>query len=79
LYQCGEIKRLYFLFIEKELLKVLIISASATESEQASAKHGHEIVQVTKDGCPVIFHDNFIYTQQDVSLSIALFKCPTAI
>jgi glycerophosphoryl diester phosphodiesterase len=38
-----------------------------------------KILQVTKDGCPVIFHDNFIYTQQDVSLSIALFKCPTTI
>lgn len=26
-------------------------------------------VQVTKDGCPVIFHDNFIYTQQDGEIS----------
>ncbi|NP_001169348.1 Glycerophosphodiester phosphodiesterase GDPD1, chloroplastic-like [Zea mays] len=26
-------------------------------------------VQVTRDGCPVIFHDNFIYTQQDGQVS----------
>ncbi|KAJ1270712.1 hypothetical protein BS78_06G072900 [Paspalum vaginatum] len=26
-------------------------------------------VQVTKDGCPVIFHDNFIYTEQDGEIS----------
>jgi len=23
-------------------------------------------LQVTKDGCPVIFHDNFIYTEENV-------------
>jgi glycerophosphoryl diester phosphodiesterase len=26
----------------------------------------HFVFQVTKDGCPVIFHDNFIFTEQDV-------------
>lgn len=26
-------------------------------------------VQVTKDGCPVIFHDNFIFTEQDGKIS----------
>ncbi|KAL6874380.1 hypothetical protein ACP4OV_013400 [Aristida adscensionis] len=26
-------------------------------------------VQVTKDGCPVIFHDNFIFTEQDGEIS----------
>ncbi|OEL38453.1 Glycerophosphodiester phosphodiesterase GDPD2 [Dichanthelium oligosanthes] len=26
-------------------------------------------VQVTKDGCPVIFHDNFIYTEQNGEIS----------
>ncbi|RCV33352.1 hypothetical protein SETIT_7G077400v2 [Setaria italica] len=26
-------------------------------------------VQVTKDGCPVIFHDNFIYTQENGEIS----------
>ena len=27
----------------------------------------YRILQVTKDGCPIIFHDNFIYTEEDVS------------
>ncbi|CAD6250904.1 unnamed protein product [Miscanthus lutarioriparius] len=26
-------------------------------------------VQVTKDGCPIIFHDNFIFTQEDGKIS----------
>jgi glycerophosphoryl diester phosphodiesterase len=26
-------------------------------------------VQVTKDGCPIIFHDNFIYTEEDGKIS----------
>uniref|UniRef100_A0A453BVN7 glycerophosphodiester phosphodiesterase n=1 Tax=Aegilops tauschii subsp. strangulata TaxID=200361 RepID=A0A453BVN7_AEGTS len=26
-------------------------------------------VQVTKDGCPIVFHDNFIYTEQDGKIS----------
>jgi hypothetical protein len=36
------------------------------------------VFQVTKDGCPVIFHDNFIFTEQDVSsklpINISLHK-----
>jgi glycerophosphodiester phosphodiesterase len=26
-------------------------------------------LQVTKDGCPIIFHDNFIYTEEDGKIS----------
>jgi len=26
-------------------------------------------LQVTKDGCPVIFHDNFIYTEENGEIS----------
>jgi len=29
-------------------------------------------LQVTKDGCPIIFHDNFIFTQEDVSSYVVL-------
>uniref|UniRef100_A0A0D9W4B5 glycerophosphodiester phosphodiesterase n=1 Tax=Leersia perrieri TaxID=77586 RepID=A0A0D9W4B5_9ORYZ len=51
--------------IRREVVKENSLRSFNAAARVAGVSHVEFDVQVTKDGCPVIFHDNFIFTEQD--------------
>ncbi|VAH47337.1 unnamed protein product [Triticum turgidum subsp. durum] len=50
---------------QPKAVRAAVVPDIAAQLDLASACIDGTCVRVTKDGCPVVFHDNFIFTEQD--------------